>query len=684
MLKKCGVPVAGLCAALWILALGAPNAVAAVTSSTVTAPASGTFFQQNTDNLSDPAHQITITGTTQNDGTAGNVDLVCTARNADGSTSGIPIEFNVAVDSTTGKFSFSDAAPAIERPCVIRAVPAGGGIPADLTPFTGPTVAAGDFDTTTVPSGPNQGSTYDFFDNDAQFSGDADYESVAGGGLFDAWPVDPSTLVEGADLFFSDDYLSDANSDRSDIEVDGAAAYAPAAAEPLLALMGSQFSGLPAVTFSQSQDPTTGDVTIHESEPLVQCAPAPATYPATGSSCKSFASTGVRFDRTIVQNQAGRQAQITDTYTSVDGKAHTIDLRYGQDFQTATAGFNFPWVDGKTFNTHVSGDTVPAPPSAPVSIFVDWDKNTVDGSQSSAQGAITFAEKPTALNFVPHGVFGNTHLDVSYTRAIVAGGSATLKTTYSWAFTNADAQSLARIAEQQDAIAPTVTTGAATAITTTGATVAGSVNPNGVATTYQFEYGTSTLYGKSTTVTDAGSGTGASNVSAVLSGLQPGTTYHYRLVASNASRATDGADATFKTAAAPPPPPPAPPTKLKVGKVKIKGDVASIPLSCSGGAAAVCKGTLSETIRVKIRVKHRHKIVTETLASGKFSIKAGAGKTVKLTLNKKGRNALAASRSHKLRVTLTVRLASKKVATKTLTFKATHKHGTHGKKPHKS
>ena len=46
---------------------------------------------------------------------------------------------------------------------------------------------------------------------------------------------------------------------------------------------------------------------------------------------------------------------------------------------------------------------------------------------------------------------------------------------------------------------PTVTPEAATAVTDTGATLKGSVNPNGESTTYWFEYGTSTSYGQETT-----------------------------------------------------------------------------------------------------------------------------------------------------------------------------------------
>jgi hypothetical protein len=92
-----------------------------------------------------------------------------------------------------------------------------------------------------------------------------------------------------------------------------------------------------------------------------------------------------------------------------------------------------------------------------------------------------------------------------------------------------------------------VTTGAAAAITAQSAGVAGSVNPGGAATTYIFEYGTTTLYGSVTTVAAAGSGTAKVAAAANVAGLAPATTYHYRLVAKNSVGTTNGADRTLKT-----------------------------------------------------------------------------------------------------------------------------------------
>jgi hypothetical protein len=100
---------------------------------------------------------------------------------------------------------------------------------------------------------------------------------------------------------------------------------------------------------------------------------------------------------------------------------------------------------------------------------------------------------------------------------------------------------------------PTVTTGAASSITASGASVAGTVNPNGVATTYHVDYGLTSGYDSATTETSAGSGTSAVPVSAILTGLKGNTTYHYRVVATTATGSAIGKDLTFKTAKAPKP-----------------------------------------------------------------------------------------------------------------------------------
>src|ERR1700761_6670117 len=79
------------------------------------------------------------------------------------------------------------------------------------------------------------------------------------------------------------------------------------------------------------------------------------------------------------------------------------------------------------------------------------------------------------------------------------------------------------------ASSPTVTTGKATNITRNSAVLAGTVNPNGVATGYSFAYGTSSALGATTAAKRAGHGTKAVAAKTTLGSLVPETTYYYRL-----------------------------------------------------------------------------------------------------------------------------------------------------------
>jgi streptogramin lyase len=104
-------------------------------------------------------------------------------------------------------------------------------------------------------------------------------------------------------------------------------------------------------------------------------------------------------------------------------------------------------------------------------------------------------------------------------------------------------------------VPPVIATGGASAVTFNSATLTATVRSRGSETTYSFQYGTTTAYGASTTPVSNGAGDNTQNVTAQIGSLAPGTTYHYRIVASNANGQSYGADETFTTAPAPPPPP---------------------------------------------------------------------------------------------------------------------------------
>ena len=101
------------------------------------------------------------------------------------------------------------------------------------------------------------------------------------------------------------------------------------------------------------------------------------------------------------------------------------------------------------------------------------------------------------------------------------------------------------------AVAPSVVTLAATNIGGTSATLTGTVNPRGATTSARFEYGLTASYGSSTPTFAVGNDTNSITVSNLVTGLSPGTAYHFRLVAGNAGGTNFGGDQTFTTSATP-------------------------------------------------------------------------------------------------------------------------------------
>jgi uncharacterized protein (TIGR02145 family) len=96
--------------------------------------------------------------------------------------------------------------------------------------------------------------------------------------------------------------------------------------------------------------------------------------------------------------------------------------------------------------------------------------------------------------------------------------------------------------------APNASTLAAANITGTSATLQGAINANYLSTTVTFDYGPSTNYGQTTEATPGPvSGNSNTEVTAEITGLAPGTVYHYRLMAINSLGTTNGEDMSFTT-----------------------------------------------------------------------------------------------------------------------------------------
>jgi hypothetical protein len=127
-------------------------------------------------------------------------------------------------------------------------------------------------------------------------------------------------------------------------------------------------------------------------------------------------------------------------------------------------------------------------------------------------------------------------------------------------------------------IAPDASTGGVSSVGPSSAILHGSVNAKGQITSYVFQYGTSNSYGAQTAPVSAGKGTATIAVSQAVSGLQPYTTYHYRILASSAGGAKSGADHTFRTP-----------------KIPLALQIAGVPNPVLYGNPFAVQGTLSGT-----------------------------------------------------------------------------------------
>ncbi|MGH2914182.1 MAG: fibronectin type III domain-containing protein [Solirubrobacteraceae bacterium] len=99
---------------------------------------------------------------------------------------------------------------------------------------------------------------------------------------------------------------------------------------------------------------------------------------------------------------------------------------------------------------------------------------------------------------------------------------------------------------------PTVVTGPPAQVTDTTAVLTGRIDPNGHGTDFAFSYGPTTAYGVTTPARAVGPRKTFVVVKQAITGLTPGTAYHYRIGALNGSGSSVGSDRTFTTTGHPP------------------------------------------------------------------------------------------------------------------------------------
>lgn len=137
-------------------------------------------------------------------------------------------------------------------------------------------------------------------------------------------------------------------------------------------------------------------------------------------------------------------------------------------------------------------------------------------------------------------------------------------------------------------------------VTQTAARLSARVNPGGGPTVVRFEYGAGAGYGSRTPASDPIGSDGTDHLtSATISSLEPGTTYHFRALATNFAGTTYGPDQTVTTASPPSPPilsPPAVPTPVP--------PVSRSPQASCGGYDQRAKRNSNRAERLRRKAAH--------------------------------------------------------------------------------
>ena len=398
-----------------------PTAGAAITSSQIITPANPSFFIADEDA---GTQTFAVSGTTSGGNAGDKIDIRCYFEGTS-----VKVKGNVPLNSD-GSFSVqtADLNRILELTCQLRAVPAGT-TPADVTPFAGPVVGVGDRETSKVSGGANNGKAYDYSLDAQQLTGAFEYASLGSCGLHNGFLYDP-TYANTTVTFACNTGLGRAESPgtptRSELQVDGKDAYAPAQAF----FINQGGTGLPALTEKHTVDRTSGNVVISETDPTVEC--SGATYPPTTGSCATFVSAGVTDERTITQDHDAHISWIADTLESTDGKAHVVDLLwddnqqfFGASGDSSKLEYEFP--GESSFSGHKTGDTVSLP-SAGGAIFVRM-QGAADGATGTGQGAIVYDRPATTAKFTAVTTLGS-EFTLHQTGRVPARGSTRFRFAY--------------------------------------------------------------------------------------------------------------------------------------------------------------------------------------------------------------------------------------------------------------
>jgi Glucodextranase, domain B len=553
-----------------------------------------------------------------------------------------------------------------QAPCQLRAVPEGetGPFPpGEVEPFEGPFVSASFY---------THKEATNFFVSSGAFPESFRAEDVGQYGLES--DVYSAPRHESLSFFYGVGGLQfeAPSATRASLQVDGANSYAPLAVQLLEneGYIETATPGVPSVT-EHVKFEASHAVRIQEEDPIVKCEPENAN-PPTKTSCTSLVSTGVTLDREWLTTNEDRVAQMTDTWRSTDGAAHSVNARYYTEMNNSIESGSYEFPGEGSFKPTKTGEAKSLP-SGPNMILYKWKSSTPDGGDGEyPQGAIVYDSSPSEAIAVTKGSEspGFNVMEMPYQRTLPAGGSSVLRMAFVQGFNLPEIRSLAEpvLAGYPPSIAITSPANGAV-VNTPSVTVTGTASDGGALESL-------TVNGHAVAVANSWSTTVPLSVGA------------------NTITATATDDAGIKKSAAvtvtytPLPPPPPVAKASKVGAVSgAKGQI-KLTLACKGTAGTSCLVQVTATTTERIRngkviaTVARHRIHSKRVTVGTVTVRIAAGKTkiVTITLDRTGRKLLA--RFHKLPIALSavlIETGNKKVKifSQTLTVKPPKKKHKH-------
>lgn len=419
---------------------------AAPTATQITTP-SGTTYVTVDPELPQSLH---IEGTTS--GGDGDVDVRCyhgsTSAKITGPVTVTGGAFSVDVPITQPLFWSLGYPP---PHCTLRAVPTGtepAAAPGSPSGWAGPSVGWGEHDLYRLGAGfdPNPPEmVWDYMLELAQPRAFNLLDSATSCGLCDTFLFDPVTKATSNSIWYVNAGIFRVPygiTDRTGAVIDGKPAYGSATAHFAPDNLNDNV-GLPTISVGTSVDPVTGDLTVDERTEFKFCAPQPATFPATSTSCTSFTDSGVVLERRVRVTDEGMLVTFSDHWKSVDNQPHQLDALYEDSEHSensATDGHggqvNFTWT-GDGFTSYGPDQQIPLPDQAPMTMLVKTDATTPEsGDKMNPFGAVIYGTRPSELTVFSVGRPGdqNGRWHPRYLRSIPAGGEVLISTTYTHDF----------------------------------------------------------------------------------------------------------------------------------------------------------------------------------------------------------------------------------------------------------